>query len=313
MPDYSTAVIALALSSGDDALLRHSTELAKVLGTKKIVLVHITADEADVPEDLPGASNLLPKWEEVEKRLGVARQEILQSYPEVEVELDVRQGATSGALLKLVAEQSADLLCVGRHHEGVTEDDGLGPHAMRIVHKSQCSVFAVSTSRQPKYEKLLVPIDFSPHSRAALETALAISNKEGSEIEAHHVYDVPRGFERSGASFEEFAESLKKHAEKRWRNFKTDLEPDVDKVAIHYDLIPHADRGHSPGRYICQAARDSDADLIVCGSKGLSSLASLVVGSVTEYVLHHTSRPVLTIKQKGETMGILKALFGPEW
>lgn len=47
--------------------------------------------------------------------------------------------------------------------------------------------------------KILVPVDFSPSSDAALEYALAVADESGAEVEMLHVW-APRGREESGAT-----------------------------------------------------------------------------------------------------------------
>ena len=46
---------------------------------------------------------------------------------------------------------------------------------------------------------------------------------------------------------------------------------------------------------ILAAAADIDADVIVLGTRGLGAVKSLMLGSVTHAVLHHSDRPVLVI------------------
>ena len=52
----------------------------------------------------------------------------------------------------------------------------------------------------------------------------------------------------------------------------------------------------SPGRTICQLARDWEANLIMVGHRGRSGLSEMVLGSVSNYVLHHASCSVLIVQ-----------------
>jgi len=52
----------------------------------------------------------------------------------------------------------------------------------------------------------------------------------------------------------------------------------------------------SPGRTICKFALSWGADLIVIGRRGRSGLGELILGSVSNYVLHHASCSVLTVQ-----------------
>ncbi len=54
-------------------------------------------------------------------------------------------------------------------------------------------------------------------------------------------------------------------------------------------------RQEETSREILQVADEVSADVIVMGSRGLSTLAALVLGSTTYKVLHATTRPVLVV------------------
>jgi nucleotide-binding universal stress UspA family protein len=51
-----------------------------------------------------------------------------------------------------------------------------------------------------------------------------------------------------------------------------------------------------PGEQICKAAEDREARLIVLGAHGWGRLGRLLHGSVSTYVLHHATTPVLVVQ-----------------
>jgi len=52
---------------------------------------------------------------------------------------------------------------------------------------------------------------------------------------------------------------------------------------------------------ICECAEEVDADIVLVGSRGLGNIGSLVLGSVSERVVHKCSRSVLVVKgERGE-------------
>ncbi|GLZ07474.1 universal stress protein [Actinomadura sp. NBRC 104412] len=62
------------------------------------------------------------------------------------------------------------------------------------------------------------------------------------------------------------------------------------------DARPRAERGAGPvWATIVDVARELDATLIVTGSRGLSGVKSVLLGSVSDRVLHHADRPVLIV------------------
>jgi nucleotide-binding universal stress UspA family protein len=52
----------------------------------------------------------------------------------------------------------------------------------------------------------------------------------------------------------------------------------------------------NPGRIICEMAHTSQADLIMIGRRGLAGLSEFLLGSVSNYVLHHAPCSVLTVQ-----------------
>ncbi len=50
------------------------------------------------------------------------------------------------------------------------------------------------------------------------------------------------------------------------------------------------------GQAICDSARDRSADVILIGSHGSSHAGEFLLGSVSQYVLHHANSPVLVVR-----------------
>lgn len=53
----------------------------------------------------------------------------------------------------------------------------------------------------------------------------------------------------------------------------------------------------SPGHGIVNVANELNAELIVTGSRGMGSIRRTFLGSVSDYILHHSSVPVLVVQQ----------------
>jgi nucleotide-binding universal stress UspA family protein len=55
----------------------------------------------------------------------------------------------------------------------------------------------------------------------------------------------------------------------------------------------------SPGKVICNFAKQWNADLIVIGRRGLSGIAEFLIGSISNYVLHHAPCSVYVVHCEG--------------
>ena len=80
-----------------------------------------------------------------------------------------------------------------------------------------------------------------------------------------------------------------KHGNELLENLKKDLEAKDIKVKTILEK--------GPARTVIVSKVDSEeCDLVVVGSRGLGNVTSLIIGSVSNYVLHHAKCPVLLIK-----------------
>jgi nucleotide-binding universal stress UspA family protein len=142
-----------------------------------------------------------------------------------------------------------------------------------------------------RFETILVPVDFSDHSREALDTAIQIAEQFGSRIHLLHCYHIQTaGISPYGIVLPEgYYAEIRNAAEKQLNEWHELLS----KKEIQSESILSAD---SPSLAINLAAEETEADLIVMGTRGLSGLKHAVLGSVAERVVRLAPCPVLTVK-----------------
>lgn len=51
-----------------------------------------------------------------------------------------------------------------------------------------------------------------------------------------------------------------------------------------------------PGEIICSISKEEDATLIITGTRGLGKFRRTIMGSVSDYVIHHSHVPVLVCR-----------------
>jgi universal stress protein A len=138
---------------------------------------------------------------------------------------------------------------------------------------------------------ILVPVDFSSDSARALEYAVELARQFQARIHLLHSYPihvgriapygmiVPEGFERD----------CREAAAKRlgeWKE-KTIAEAVECEAAVTPVFACEA---------IAQQAEALGADLIVMGTRGLTGLTHVLLGSVAERTIRTAPCPVLTVK-----------------
>ncbi|MFN7923083.1 MAG: universal stress protein [Bryobacteraceae bacterium] len=131
--------------------------------------------------------------------------------------------------------------------------------------------------------RVLVPVDFSDRSAAAVRWAGEFARATGAEVALHHV--LPAGHYEGG--FGALGDPF--HAKQKI--IAADLEEIAarDLAGVHHRC--EVTQGQAGPRL---AAAASDADLVVAPTHGRSALASVILGSVALHLLRNSPAPVLT-------------------
>jgi nucleotide-binding universal stress UspA family protein len=138
--------------------------------------------------------------------------------------------------------------------------------------------------------KIVVPIDFSNHARRALDEAIAFAKTFGAELHLLHCYQfLPEVLELYGVETpQSFERDVVEAAEKRMDEWCGAVRG--QGVPVH----PHMASG-LPAKEATELAERIGADLIAMGTKGLTGLKHVLLGSVAERVVRLAPCPVLTV------------------
>ena len=149
------------------------------------------------------------------------------------------------------------------------------------------------------YTHMLVAVDGSRHATRAVEVAAQMAVACGGKISLVHV--------TRNASFRKLHEDVSAVERSEHMQFSnTDL-----LEMVGHDVLAEAEqvaRGMGaanvatetrigrPGDEIVEAAEAVGADLIVTGTRGLSDLPGILLGSVSHRIIHLASIPVLVVR-----------------
>jgi nucleotide-binding universal stress UspA family protein len=148
-------------------------------------------------------------------------------------------------------------------------------------------------------KKILVPTDFSKTSITALEVAFDIAKKAGADIYVLHVVEeaTPDSYLISGEwqndNWEDrlFTFKLLEKAKKQLEKLVQD--PRFSAVKLVGEL-----RLGNPFHGMNAIIAEQKVDLVVMGTRGVTNLESMVIGSNTERVVRHSRCPILTVHKK---------------
>lgn len=145
------------------------------------------------------------------------------------------------------------------------------------------------------FGKILVPVDGSTEALTAARYARKIAEKFESAVTLlyviqHTAYLAPNSQQLSSSvlrSLEEGGEQVLEQAVKEYEDFDGRLTRRIEY-------------GH-PGIKIVEISKEQNYSLIVMGRRGMSDVAKLLLGSVSNYVLHYALCPTLIIRNQGDS------------
>lgn len=154
------------------------------------------------------------------------------------------------------------------------------------------------------FEKILVPLDGSEHSLKALTIAIEIAKKFGGKISLIHIYSVavspvmvPEPSTLTPPMVPTMTpEEISKAVESTRKASMSILSEGEQKVKAERVQVETILREGHVVQEIIKTAKEDKFDLIVIGARGISKIRELLLGSVTDGVIHHASCPVLVIK-----------------
>jgi len=140
-----------------------------------------------------------------------------------------------------------------------------------------------------KTKKILVPLDGSKNSIRGLDMAIHLARQSQGTIIALAVKTVPGIYAIHPLGFLDF------NSMKELKKLLADAKLRAATKGIQ--LTGKAIAG-DPGYEIARFANNSKnrIDVVVVGARGLSSAKEIFLGSVSNYVLHKSKKPVLVVK-----------------
>jgi nucleotide-binding universal stress UspA family protein len=138
------------------------------------------------------------------------------------------------------------------------------------------------------FKKILVPYDGSQHSQRALDVAVELARCTDASLHLVYCYDKIPPF-LGEPNFQEAVNRLVLSARELVEGVADRLRASPFPVSTDVLEGPAAEA-------ILSVAEAEQFDLIVMGSRGLGQLQGLLLGSVSDRVMHHAHIPVLVAR-----------------
>ncbi len=143
-----------------------------------------------------------------------------------------------------------------------------------------------------RFEKILLPVDFSEYSEIACEYALTLAKTFNSSVQVLHVINEPvdlRGFYVPHISFEQLEKEIETGAVRMLESFCQERLKEFEAFeTIVVTGVPYEE--------IIRVASEKESSLIVIGTHGRTGLDHLIFGSTAERVVRSAPCPVMTVR-----------------
>lgn len=293
-------ISGLDFSDTDKAVLSYLKGVNTYFRPESITFVNIHK-EIELPTDI--VSQFPDLKNSINDKFIKEMVEVSESFDIVGVEQSylALEGDTDKELMKAAKNIDADILLVGKKET----HDNVGISHNKLVRSSYCDVLIVPERGPRSITNVLVASDFSEYSKMALNKAIELAEQSKAKVTCQYVYQVPRGYSKTGKSYEEFAEIMLGHAKKDYEQFIAS----IDTKGVTIEPLFSLGEDNDFHKEIAKASNSNGVDLVVLGAKGRTNLAAIFIGSVTEKVLESNIKvPLYVVKKKGAEFGLFDAL-----
>jgi nucleotide-binding universal stress UspA family protein len=256
-----------------------AAQLASVTGAPlDLVYVIDTSRPHDDAEVEPKAEAVLQRAEA-----------IASSMRSVPASTRVVAGDLAEALVEEATDHAVDLICVGPDAGLLAGAIRVGRVASHVLRHAPCSVLVGREAGSTFPANILCGVDGSNTSIETAGLAARIAVASVAELRLQNVVPVFEGDERVWTLDDDEPDP-------------TEIES-AAQVARAAGARPIRERALGRPEYaILEAAGREQSDLVVVGSRGLSGVARVLLGSVSEYVATHAHCSVLVARPGGASL-----------
>ena len=274
-------------SEGAMRAVRWATQEAKIRG-RGVTLAH-----AVLPVVAGGAFGMgvPPRLDLIEEMRVSAVEELVRvaadlDFADVQVHVEV---ATPSGLL-LAASDTAEMIVLGSRGRGGFADLLLGSVGTQVSSHANCPVVVMRADARAGAHEIVVGIDGSPHSLAALAFAFNEASRRGWDLIAVHAWDVP-AYDLIVSPDGPIPFPLENVADEEIRlaaEVLSGYRNEYPDVRVSENLV------RSPA---VQALLDAstNAAMIVVGTRGRNVAIGALLGSVSNGILHKAKVPIAVV------------------
>jgi nucleotide-binding universal stress UspA family protein len=277
-------------STGSQDALRWATDEA----VRTLAPLHIVEAFEIVIVTRPSPGHVVP-LEAIrtarQKGLAAVAESIRLHHPDLTVQTTLIGGAAPKVLIE--AADDARLIVLGSRGLGGWSGLLVGSVAVQVTTHATCPVLVIPHDPRPHVHHqptVVVGVDGSKASTKAIDFAFEQADARHARVVAVHAWTSPFLTYADGASMLQFDEDkIRDESKLLVAESVAGAAADHPDVECTTELVTG-----SAGQALLR--RSETADLIVVGSRGHGGFTGLLLGSVSQTVLHHTHCPIAIVR-----------------
>lgn len=213
------------------------------------------------------------------------------------IKAEVRVGHPFLELVQACASHNADLLVMGA--KGSKDEPGrIGTIAAKCVRKAPVDVLIVRKSLKGPFKHIVACVDFSEPSAKAVQFALHVAERDNAGVDCMHVYQSAVAMTLDYGGFVtplpaiQTDEAALSAMQSELDSFLEPFTRRAGSLTIKHLIV----ESPSIREAILEHVRQSQADLVVLGTRGKSGLRELLIGTTAETILQHAPCSILAVK-----------------
>jgi universal stress protein E len=213
----------------------------------------------------------------------------------------VKAGDPFQEIVQVAMDNRADLIVMGSHRRRILRDIFVGTTIERVMRTGQHPVLMVNTEPKSSYRRVVVAIDMSKASENALSTARLLGLLDGAYVSLVHAFEpLAKGMMIYANVEREKIEEHIAHEAFETRRKLIDFADNLQLGELQYDLR----LAEGPTfRTIKHFVADEKPDLLVIGTRGLTGVKRILLGSVADAVLREIECDILAVPPRSEAQG----------
>ena len=313
---YRRVLVPLDGSTVAMQVLPYTAYIAKAAGAKLELMQVISPYPRELMRELtrenregqPRTTPLYEQWASVQEGLRRRAMDALNEASAsmrgsgLDVTVTVDEGDPAQEILNVAGREPDTIIAISTHGRSGVGRWLVGSVTDKVVRYAAEPVLVVRsrdgevTSAAPRFERVILPMDGSPTSEAAMPDAIAVANALGIGMTLLRSV-TPIDY---GDAFADYAVSAYEEVTAEIDNEVRDYlsaKAELVRGAGVMDVTQHA-AGSPAATAILDAEGPEGNNLIVMATHGRAGVGRWVLGSVTDRVVRHSVGPVLVVRPK---------------